>query len=78
MLDATQPEKGHTMAKPDLFAYVVTEYTKGKEKRSFWQRVGVGFLHKDGEGIDVILDALPVSGRVTLRKPKPDEEAPEA
>ncbi len=30
--------------------------------------IGAAFAHKDGEGFDVTLDALPVSGRVTLRK----------
>lgn len=32
-----------------------------------WSRIGVGFLHRHGKGIDVVLDALPVNGRVVLR-----------
>ena len=29
--------------------------------------IGAGFLHKDGKGFDVVPDALPLSGRITLR-----------
>ena len=62
------------MSKPTYNAYVVTEYESGKEKKSTWRQVGVAFSHKDGQGLDVILDAVPVSGRLTLRAPKPGEE----
>lgn len=61
------------MPKPSFIAFVVTDYTVGTEKRSKWREVGAAFAHKDGEGIDVILEALPTSGRLTLRKPKEDE-----
>lgn len=63
------------MAKPSHIAYVVSEYTVGTEKRSMWRQIGVAFQHKDGQGIDIILEAVPVSGRLTLRLPRPDEEA---
>jgi hypothetical protein len=58
---------------PALIAWHVR---KGGE-RSYWDRVGVVFAHKDGQGFDLILDAVPVDGRVTLRAPseKPDQAA---
>jgi len=37
---------------------------------SAWSQIGAAWFNKDGEGINLQLDALPVSGRVTLRKPK--------
>ena len=61
------------MSKPVYYAYIVKEYTVGRELRSAWNRVGAVFAHKDGEGFDIMLDALPVDGRLTLRKPKPEE-----
>jgi hypothetical protein len=67
------------MAQPTYNAYVISEYTVGTEKRTRWRGIGVAFMHKDGEGIDVILDAVPTGGRLTLRKPKEKPESgPEA
>lgn len=54
-------------------AYSVLNYKKGNEKRSKWQKIGVVFEHKDGEGFDVVLSALPINGRIVLRKPKSKE-----
>jgi hypothetical protein len=33
-------------------------------------KVGVAFEHKDGKGFEVVLEAFPVDGRITLRAPK--------
>jgi hypothetical protein len=63
--------------KPTHTAYSVRDFKKqdGQADAS-WSKIGVAFLHKDGKGLDVILDALPVSGRVVLRlnQPKPAKE----
>jgi hypothetical protein len=61
------------MAKPAFNAYSVREYEKDGKKESFWTKIGVVFAHKDGKGFDVVLEALPVNGRVSIREPKPDE-----
>jgi hypothetical protein len=50
---------------PALIAYHIR---KGADK-SFWDRVGVAFVHKDELGYDLVLDSVPVDGRVTLRMP---------
>jgi hypothetical protein len=57
------------MSKPTHIAYTVRDFTKKTtgEADSSWSRIGVAFLHKDGKGLDVALDALPVNGRVVLR-----------
>ena len=62
------------MSKPTFIAYSVTDYTAGTEKKSKWREVGAAFAHKDGEGFDIVLEAFPVSGKVTLRKPKEKDE----
>lgn len=74
----TTTTQGDHMAQPTFIVYTVTEYTVGTEKRSKWRECGAAFQHKDGEGLDVILDALPVNGRLTLRKPKEKEDAGES
>ncbi|MCB1509281.1 MAG: hypothetical protein KDJ36_00125 [Hyphomicrobiaceae bacterium] len=48
-----------------MIAYTIRDAGETKH----WDRVGAAFPHKDGQGFDVVLDALPVSGRITLRVP---------
>ena len=50
---------------PDFVAYNVRENSNGKD---YWDRVGVGFKHKDGKGVDIRLNSLPTDGHVTLRQ----------
>ncbi|SFG54691.1 hypothetical protein SAMN05518801_1521 [Novosphingobium sp. CF614] len=38
-----------------------------KDGQSYFNRIGAGFPHKDGNGMDVVLNSVPVDGRVTLR-----------
>ena len=56
----------------DYIAYGVRD---GEDSQSHWTRVGAAFSHKDGAGYDVVLDAVPVNGRIVLREPKYQEEA---
>jgi hypothetical protein len=50
--------------KPPFIAYSVRE-REGKESK--WTEIGVAFPHKDGKGFDILYDAVPLSGRITLR-----------
>jgi hypothetical protein len=43
------------------------EDAHGAEKAS-WTRVGVAFAHKDGHGLNVELQAIPVSGKLVIRR----------
>ena len=56
---------------PTHTAYSVREYEKNGEQKSDWTRIGIAWAHRDGEGFDIVLDALPVNGRIALRKSKP-------
>ena len=49
------------------------EYEKDGKKDSFWTKIGVAFAHKNGGGFDIVLEAFPLNGRITLREPKADE-----
>lgn len=51
--------------KPDMIAYSIRESSDG---RVFWNRVGASFKHRDGKGVDLLLDTLPIDGRVTMRE----------
>lgn len=58
-------------------AYIVED---GKDEKSFWHKVGSAFPHNDGQGIDLVLPpGISVSGRITLRERRADdEEAPQS
>jgi hypothetical protein len=55
--------------KPTHTAYSVRDFArKGSDEiDSSWLKIGSAFMHADGYGFDVLLDAVPVNGRVVLR-----------
>jgi len=46
--------------------YAISEGTQGDDKSSRWTKIGVAFVNRD-ESINVILDAIPVNGRLQIR-----------
>ena len=54
----------NTATKPPYIAYSVRER---EGKRARFTEIGVAFPHKDGKGFDILYDAIPLSGRITLR-----------
>ena len=58
--------------RPDARVYTVRRGSgKGKD---FWTRIGSAWLHKDGDGFNIQLEALPVDGRLVIRKPSKKSE----
>lgn len=56
---------------PALVAWHVAE----KGEKGFWTRIGAAWSHKDGEGFNLQLDLVPVSGgRIVLRAPGTAED----
>ena len=49
---------------PTHVAYQVRDRENGK---SFWTRIGSAWAHKDGNGFNIQIDAVPLDGRITLR-----------
>jgi hypothetical protein len=48
---------------------VVENYEDGAgAEKTNWTRVGVAFPHKDGNGLNVELRAIPVSGKLVIRR----------
>ncbi|MEZ6098139.1 MAG: hypothetical protein R3E01_04135 [Pirellulaceae bacterium] len=52
-------------SKPTRTAYVVRESTNGG--KSYWNRIGSAWKHKDGDGFNIQLECIPLDGRITLR-----------
>ena len=58
------------MAKPAYRAYTVI---KREGKDDYWLNLGVAFAHDDGEGFNLLLQALPLDGKLVLRTYREDE-----
>ena len=57
-------------AQPSYRAYTVI---KREGQDDFWLPIGAAFPHEDGKGYNIVLQALPIDGRVVLRVPKEDD-----
>jgi len=47
--------------------YIAYQVSKGGQK-SYWTRIGVAFAHKDGKGFNIVLESLPIDGKISLRE----------
>ena len=61
-----------TNKKPAFEAFTVRDGGKGK---SYFTRVGAAWPTKNGGGVTLYLDALPVDGKLILMPPKAKQEA---
>lgn len=50
--------------RPTHIAYQVRE---GEENKSYFNRIGAVWTHKDGEGFNIDLDSFPKDGKVVVR-----------
>jgi hypothetical protein len=61
--------------KPTHIAFAVRNFQNEAKQQpdANWSRIGVAWMHRDGKAFDVVLEAVPVNGRVVLRLnvPKP-------
>jgi hypothetical protein len=63
--------------KPAFTAFTVTK--RGDDKDDWWTPIGAAFPHQNGEGFNVVLQALPMPGpdgqcKIVLRPPKDDKD----
>ena len=64
---------------PSYRAFTVIKH-EGKE--DFWLAIGAAFPHQNGDGFNVILQALPIPNgdgqcKIVLRPPKSDDDRPQ-
>jgi hypothetical protein len=57
---------GFPARRPDYVAYVVKD-GKTRDQKGFWRRIGLGFRHADGDGIELLYKVMPTNGRLVLR-----------
>ena len=58
--------------KPYLLGYTVRPSDDGKQ--SYWSKIAIAWAHKDGQGYNIQMDALPVDGKLVLRTVSEDEQ----
>jgi hypothetical protein len=51
---------------------------KREGQDDFWLNLGLVFPHKDGEGFNIMLQALPLDGKIVCRQVSDDEPAESA
>ncbi|GAA0273388.1 hypothetical protein LNAOJCKE_4859 [Methylorubrum aminovorans] len=56
-----------TNNRPSHAVYVV----EGEGENAFWTRIGAAWAHEDGDGFNLQLSCLPLTGRLVIRKPRP-------
>jgi hypothetical protein len=59
------------MSAPAFRCYTVV---KREGKEDYWLNLGVAFKHDDGEGLNILLQAAPLDGKLVLRTYKEREE----
>ena len=56
--------------KPKTPSFFASQVNEGKDGKSHFNRIGAAFEHADGEGHTVLLDSVPLDGRIVLRTPQ--------
>lgn len=49
---------------PTHYAYQVRDR---EGKKPIWTRIGTAWRHADNQGLNVLIEAVPLDGRITLR-----------
>lgn len=48
--------------------YIVYSVKQGTGDQATWREIGAGWRHKDGEGITLKLDLMPLDGTLVVRR----------
>lgn len=67
----TQSQKSDPKA-PDFLAWHVTQ----RGEKSYWNKVGAAWMHRDKSGYTIQLEVVPINGRIVLRMPIEDPAEP--
>ncbi|MFK3968605.1 hypothetical protein ACI2KT_34160 [Ensifer adhaerens] len=56
--------------RPTHAVYVV----EGEGDNAFWTKIGAAWPHDDNDGFNITLQAMPIDGKLTIRKMKPKND----
>jgi hypothetical protein len=60
-------------AAPAFLAWHVSQ----KGEKSYWNKVGAVWAHRDGKGFTIQLETCPINGPIVLRTPLDDDRQPD-
>ena len=72
------PSKGETpwhatanppRLRPGLRISFIAWHVVERGEKAFWSKAGASWLHKDGKGMTLQLEVMPINGRIILRQP---------
>jgi hypothetical protein len=58
-------------------SYIVNTAVEVEGGKTRWREIGVAFANAEKDTVTILLDALPVSGKLVLMRPKPREKSAE-
>ncbi len=54
--------------------HTIYQVIEREKDLKIWSRIGVAWMHKDGEGFNLAFDAFPLTGSVVVRKKLSEEK----
>ncbi|TRL37597.1 hypothetical protein FM996_02220 [Methylosinus sporium] len=63
-------QRNRTNNRPSHAVYLV----EGEGESAFWTKIGSAWQHEDGDGFNISLSAVPLTGRLVIRKRQPKAE----
>jgi hypothetical protein len=57
--------------RPSHYVYAVN----GEREKGFWTKIGAAFPNKDGQGFNLVLNAVPLVGRMVMREITEQDDA---
>ncbi len=70
--EAHKSQTQRTKLKPYLLGYTVREAKNSDQ--AYWSKVAIAWVHKDGNGYNIQMDAVPVDGKLVLRTVPEDHD----
>ena len=53
-------------------SHTIFQVIEREKNANIWTRVGAAWIHQDGKGFNLAFSAIPMHGRVVLRRYDPD------
>jgi len=60
--------------KKDQPTHTIYQVIEREKDLKIWSRVGAAWMHQDGEGFNLVFDALPLTGSVVVRKKSAEDK----
>lgn len=58
-------------------SHIISQVIEREGKENIWNRIGAAWMHQDGEGFSITLNAIPTTGNIVMRKYDPAKKSAE-